>query len=327
MVGLAWLAIATFVLLPLATNGSSAPRLLPFLVGVVELALTVLLVVAIPESRVLLQQPCLLVPPSCALGVETLVTTSLGFVDGAATDASSREIPVLTATTLSGCVSFVCTLLIWSLHAAWLTPMIVRVVRGERAADVLLPTLRAAPSLLGRAFAMLAYGWMPLVLLVLPMFGALPLGPLAPLVILVALILIPIGTPLWNLFTATLLVRALDPRRENWRGVRLVLTSAWQGRRAWLGVLFAQLGLQGLVVILPWQIKVHGFWVGGYDASYHWYSVASASCGEWHPLAAALGFAGVALAIAIKLRIARHVDGARVHAVGLTDPDAGAGRR
>jgi hypothetical protein len=322
IVGLAWLGVAAHVVVSLVWSGGSAqPTAEAMVVGVVMFVLTLLFCVVMPERRVLLEQPCLFVPTGCALGSQALIGAPYWAMI-ATGEAWWGHLATGTALTDAFCAQLAGSLLVWTLHAAWLTPMIVRVVRGERAADVLVPSLRGAPALLWRTFGLLVFACAPLLLFV-PFLAP---GASAHAVIAMMLVLF-VATPLWNGLTATLLLRALDPVRKDWLGVASAMVLSWRQRRGWQGVLFAQLTLLGFVVILPSQIKVQMLWFGSYEADNRWYAVAARDGRGWPGFGALLELAGIVLAIAIKLRIARCIETARAPGASLAHPLAVADRR
>jgi len=274
-------------------------------VAAIVIALTLTVLALVPEGRLLWREPLLFVPTGWALGVTELLvllpapvrTPTVFNTDALLQLRGGGPLPSLWVIA-TGLV----IVIVWLLHAAWLTPVVLAVARGQGAAAALGPAFRAAPAHLIRVTQACLVGNLPLLAL-LPML--LIAGVMGPLGIIVVLLPMLVGTTLWNLLTAPLLLQVFDAPARHRPGFRRMLAAAWGAPGRWRGLVCMQLALAGIVVVLPWRWSVNWRWLGAYGGENAWYEIASDRGGPSPVLEIVLACTACAMAIVVKLRIAR----------------------
>ncbi len=235
------------------------------------LVLLFLALVAPRASGALLRHPDLLVP----LGV----TFTLGAaVNGLASlsELASFAAPVWQGNVLRLSLALSAPLLVSIflavLHAGWTTSLVLQAVE-HGSVELCAPLAHPARWFL-RALGVLAIGTAGLLLLLVVGLAlaavALPLG----------LIFLAMGSLVWNLFTAALLLTALRSRSPFPRALGEGLGASLQGMGRWWGVVVLQMFLLGWVTFLHVRYtsseagrstshsktnwSVNAFWTGGY---------------------------------------------------------------
>jgi hypothetical protein len=262
------------------------------------------------ERRTLFATPDAFAPTLCALGAQA----ALSILARAAPEVSADWSLQLGALSFSLSLSFFVSIAIWIAHAAWATHVVDRMSRGEPAE----PEAAFRPAM--RRFV-------PFLLALLIGHGVL-LGSVAVFVLLgpLAFVAIPAAAILWNLVTASYLVRVA-------RGgtVTRSLADAAKhdaGRKDFRVPLAAHLVVLGIFTFAAWSTSrggshtsrsgwgVHGFWTGAYENESRWISKWAEISGSaaWGPAVLVATFALAALALCWKLRVARSTAAAAEHA-------------
>jgi hypothetical protein len=201
-------------------------------------------------------------------------------------------------------------------YGGWVTRLILQAVEDGRI-DLLNPLARPW-GWFGRVFVAETIGWCILFAMVIPAVfiasGAMPLG----------LLLIGVGSLLWNLATAALLPVVVSSRTSLGTALAEGFRASWNEKRRWWNVVVAQMVLLGWVTFLSATVttskapgnfattektnwSVNAFWTGGYEDETRWYGkVADVyETQKLQPVSTLLGIAFAILAIAIKARIVR----------------------
>jgi hypothetical protein len=194
--------------------------------------------------------------------------------------------------------------------AAWTTAMVVQIVATGRCD--LLEGIAAAKRGFLRVFGFEFIGWAVtmswLVFALLFMRVAMPF----------ALLLVAVGTVLWNFATAALLPHAFLGAPDFGSALREGFRVSWAGVGRWWGLLILQMLLLGFVIFyslhtserpghyshnISWS--VNAFWIGGYHNECHWYSklMSAFNAPKLDFVSTLLGLLFSVLAIALKLTI------------------------
>jgi SAM-dependent methyltransferase len=261
----------------------------------------------------LLRHPDLLVP----LGLLTFTEGALGWVQripAAATLLASAKPMMLLGINLALSAGFVLSILLHVGYAAWVTLLILDVVRSDRADPV--DAAARVPRWFPRVLALESLGWVVLFAGVALAIALAPVGGIVP-----ALIVIGGWSLAWNLSTAALLLTALDGRLRIGEAIVRGLRVSWDGLRRWGMVVVVQLLLLGFVTFLylsytettPGGFTTHtstnwsvnGFWTGGYENGCRWYDklMEALAAPKWPPVATALGLVFGVLAVLVKLHV------------------------
>jgi hypothetical protein len=234
----------------------------------------------LPSALVALRRaPDLLVPLGLLVFVEAVVGWLLLLPPLAAVLAPSTSVKVLS---LSFTVSLavVLTILLRVAYAAWMTTLVLDAVREGRA-DLPRSFARSWRRF-GRVLALVFVGWGMLFL------GLLLVITLAACAMPLALVLVGLGSLLWNLATAALLPVALGEELLRFgpalgKGIRV----SWSFKGRWWKLVVVQMGLLGWVTFVSLSYteerpgstttrsvtnwSVNGFWTGGYEDECRWY--------------------------------------------------------
>jgi hypothetical protein len=285
----------------------------PFLV-VAALAVALAVGLLMPRAAGQLgRHPDLLVP----LGLLTFTDGALGWLQllpALATLLTSARAVNLLGIGFSLSAGFVLVILLHVAYAAWVTVLILDVVRADRADPV------GALAGLGRWFlrvlALESLGWVVLFAGV-----ALAIALAATGGIVLALGVIGVWSLVWNLSTAALLPVALDGRLRLGEALVRGIRASWEGVGRWGLAVVVQLLLLGLVTFLYLSYtettpagytthtstnwSVNGFWTGGYENGCRWYDklMEALQAPKWAPVATSLGLIFGVLAVVVKLHI------------------------
>lgn len=215
------------------------------------------------------------------------------------------------------------------LHAGWATLMVRRAAAG-------LPSdpggdLRSAIDIVPRVLALCLTGW-----------GAVLVPVAVAATILPAVLVMPVAgiyALWWNVFTAALLVHAVDPQVRFGEALGRGTLLSWSRKREWWKPLAALLLLLGLVTVVevsfPFgggyrrvsNLAVHAFWAGAYENSSRWIDAwGTATESSHHSFPALLARLGIGvLAVALKFEIAAALARPAAGPAGGTVPPAGRG--
>jgi hypothetical protein len=286
-----------------------------FLMGLA--ALGFLMLVTPRAIGIITRHPDLLVP----LGVTTALGGAvdwLGSRPGFAAVATPLWHGSLLGLSLAISAAVLIAIVLAVLHAGWTTALILQAVTRGRI-DLLAPLANPGRWFL-RTFAALTVGVAGLMLLVVVALAvaavALPLG----------LILIAVGSLVWNLSTAALLPATLRSRGPLAQCLAEGFRESRRGLRRWWGVVVLQMILLGWVTFLHFSYtinepgrttsysttnwNVNGFWTGGYEAGCKWYEQVAkvAQTETLPPVVTLLGLLLGIVAVAVKLTVAQRMD-------------------
>jgi hypothetical protein len=211
-------------------------------------------------------------------------------------------------------------------YGAWITSLIIQVVRTDRAD--LVQALKGLRWFL-RVFCLELFGWLGL-------FSWVALGLAVGMVALpLAFIFIGVGSLLWNLASAAILLVGLDDRLGFWQTFPKGILVSWRFKRKWWKPVVVQLFLLGIVTFVAvsytdtprpgtvtsqskTNFSVNGFWTGGYENECRWYGklMVALDAPTLELIATALGLLFGILAIAVKLTIAASLEPPILQAVG-----------
>jgi hypothetical protein len=294
------------------------------ILAVLAVALTFRLFLPTAQAQIR-RHPDLLVP----LGLLVLAEAALGWLlllpPVAAVLAPSWPLQ-LWALTFSVSAGFVLTLLLRIGYATWMTVLVLEVVPLERAD--LGGTFSSVRRWFWRVLGLEALGWG---VLFLGLAGAIAVAAAA---VPLALVLMGVGSLLWNLMTAALLPVALDDRLPFWTAFRQGVRVSWVGKARWWKPVVVQMLLLGWVTYLsvsyteakPGSVTTHNksnwsvnaFWTGGYEDESRWYGKLLEVL-DAPPLAVistALGLVFGVLALGVKLAIVAQLQPARPQSPG-----------
>lgn len=302
--------------------------MLPLVVGLVVLLGMTGLCWLVPESRLVLRQWRVLVPFATGWLVALVLAGAglhLAFV--------GKALPLPSVLMMAGLQVSLLAVLIVVLEvfvAAWVTPLILRVAAGERAADALWSCMAGAPALMLRMFAALVVGYaVPVGGVVLVVEAVrndmVPMSYALPLVTGVAVI----ACPLWSVLTGSLVFEAVDRQQSFGAAVQKALRFGREHGLHWWRLVVLQGLLAGVVVVLPERFFAHARWFGGYGATNHWFEDAQQV--QAMPLAGVFGavlFVGtMVLSTTIKMRVALARQAVQANAAARSVRPAGAGPR
>lgn len=216
---------------------------------------------------------------------------------------------------LSLSAAFVITIFLNVAYASWTTTLILNLIR--RGQGDLVEGLVGLRLWFWRVLGLESVGWTVL------FAGVAAAVLLAPDAMPVAIFIIGVGSVLWNLATAALLVVALDRGLRFWPAFRRGVRVSWRAKRRWWKPVLIQMILLGWVTYLSVSYSethgsghvtqhtstnwsVNGFWTGGYENECRWYGklLETLNAPKLAAVATALGLIFGVLAIAVKLRIA-----------------------
>lgn len=264
--------------------------------GFVLIALTLGLALLLREGRELLRMLQVLAP----LGILLLVDAVLGLLASWITLLTWSVDVGLGPIGLPLSAYLLASLLATSIAYVWVSLCILYVAQGDGPSDALLRGFVAIPSRFLRGLGVLFVGH-ALPLLVIALLIVILQQP--PGVMFGFVILVAVATLLWNAWTATALLHVLATDTP-WLGSMLdAMQSAWRHVRAWGVPMVTQLTLLGFVTIIGTSYNAQLIWVGAYTCDSKWFEAISEGSAPF--LTAVLTLAGLFLAVAIKLRIAR----------------------
>ncbi|HEV3444163.1 MAG TPA: hypothetical protein VG099_05935 [Gemmataceae bacterium] len=258
----------------------------------------------------------LLVP----LGLFTLADTVFGWLfllpAIAAVMKPSQQV-IIGVLTFSVSATLLVTILLQAAYGAWTTWLIVNTVCSGQTDPA--GALRGLKRWFFRVFGLEFIGWG---VLFAGLACAIALGTVAlPL----TLILVGVGSLVWNLATAALLPLALDERLRFWEAFRWGIAVSWRDKWRWGPILVAQMLLLGWITFFsvsytvsqPGSVhtqnktafSVNGFWTGSYENECRWYGklMDAVEAPPLQVLSTVLGLVFGVLAVAIKLRISEDV--------------------
>lgn len=274
------------------------------LFGLIALAVTLALWWRMPESRELLRHRQLALPFVAMWLVEWMV----GALAAASVWLQEPIGPRMTATgfVLSGLALVL--LVAGLLEAAWVSPLLLQVARGQSLAGALRPALRQAPGHCLRMAVALVLGTVPLLPLAamyraaassLPIEAATPIG---------AFFAVGLGS-LWSALSGSWVFEVLDRGRPLVTALRRGIRLGFLNLSNWLPLVFWQSIVVGLVVVLPGATTCEFRWLGGYSRGSDWLGDSASELPSilLALLDLALTVATLLLALSIKLRIAASV--------------------
>ena len=248
----------------------------------------------------LLRHPQLLVPLGLALTAELV----LGWIALVPLVAELFQ-PSYTTPVATVSLWFVLSALIWTVHAAWATVLVMDVVTR----DVCSPShaLTSAVRWVPRTAGVCLLGW------AIVLVGAVPMLVLGPGSHAVTLPVLAVQALLANVLTAALLPVALDMRLSFGGAFLAGVHTGFSLWRRWWKPVVAQCLLLGVVTLLhvtwPGNVRqnlgVHGFWTGAYDHQTYWYGkyMSALDAPQTALVATWLTLVMGAMAVAVKLHV------------------------
>jgi hypothetical protein len=259
------------------------------------------------------RHPDLLVP----LGVLVFLDAILGWLQRAPALARllTAAYPMnLFGIGLSLSAAYGLSILLRVAYAAWMTSLILDVVRTGRADPI--AALAGLRRWFWRVLGLESVGWVVL------LAGAAVALALAPVSLVVTVLVMAAWALFWNLATAALLPNGLDGGVNFWGALAGGIRVSWGGQRRWRLAVVAQLLLLGLATFYSLSYSearpgssttysrtnwsVNPFWTGGYEDGCRWYGKLMETL-EVPPVplvVTALALVFGVLAVAVKLHVA-----------------------
>lgn len=273
------------------------------LLGLIALAATLTVWWRMPESRELLRHRHLALPFVATWLVEWVV----GALAAASVWLQEPLVPTLTATGF-GLSGLALVLLVAALlEAAWVSPLLLQVARGESLAGALRPALRQAPGHCLRMAAALVLGNAAMLPLAALFLGAASSLPIEAATTIGAFFAIGLGS-LWSALSGSWVFEVLAHGTPLVAALRRGIRLGFLSLSSWLPLVFCQAIVVGQVVVSPANTTCSFRWLGGYCRGSGW--LGDSSSVPWILFALlqlALTVATLLLALSIKLRIAASV--------------------
>jgi hypothetical protein len=274
------------------------------LLGLIVLAATLTVWWRMPESRELLRHRQLALPFVATWLVEWVV----GAIAVAAIWLQEPLVSRMAAVGLGVSGLALVLFVVGVLEAAWVSPLLLHVVRGESLTGALLPARRQAPDRCLRMAVAVVLGNAAMLPLAVLFLGAASSLPIEAATTIGAFFAIGLGS-LWSALSGSwvfeVLARGTPLVAALQRGIRLGFLSLSN----WLPLVFCQAIVVGQVVVSPANTTCSFGWLGGYCRGSGWLGDGSSDV-PWILFALlqlALTVATLLLALSIKLRIAASV--------------------